>query len=115
MRADFQEYYGVDFDRARAGEHSPWHMACLLVELPSNARVRVAEDSDALWTLDSVIGASVVNAVNSLIYGLGDSRKRGNPPELLGPSWMRRNNNRTLPARSMPVGELMEILNKPRG
>lgn len=105
----------MDFDRARAGEHSPWHMACLLVELPSNARVRVAEDSDALWTLDSVIGASVVNAVNSLIYGLGDYRKRGNPPELLGPSWMRRNNKRTLPARSMPVGELMEILNMPRG
>lgn len=115
LRADLQQYYGIDFDRARAGEHTPYHLACLLVELPSNARVRVAEDSDAFWTLENVISASVVNSINALIYGMSDSRKRGNPPELLGPSWMRRNNKRTLPARSMPVSELIEILNLPRG
>lgn len=114
IRADLQQYYGIDLDHARRGEHSAHHIACLVVELPSNARTRIAESKDAIWTFEAAVMASVFNAINSIAYGLSDSKKRGNPPELLGPSWISRKNKNTLPAQVMPASELMEILNKPR-
>lgn len=115
VRADLQQYYGIDIDRARRGEHSPWHVACLLVELPSDARTRVAFDSDAMWTLDAQLLAGLYNALTALMYGMSNPKRRGNPPEQVGPSWMKRKSRRALPAQVLPASELMEILNKPRG
>lgn len=90
-------------------------MACLLVNLPSDARVRVVEVEDAAWTREQVLMASLLNSLNGLIYGMSDRKKRGKPPQIVGPSWMSRGAMRSLPARSMPIDELMEILSKPRG
>lgn len=90
-------------------------MACLLLELPPDARTRIATAPDARWTLNDVILAGIFNSLNSLMYGLSDPKKRGAEPKPLGPSWMQRKNKRTLPARAMPASELMQILQKPRG
>ena len=115
MRADLQQYYGIDLDHARRGVHSPKHIACLVIELPSDARCRVAENPDTRWTLNDVVLAGLYNSLNALIYGMSDKRKRGNPPPLVGPSWMTdTDKTRSLPARVMPASELLEILNMPR-
>lgn len=90
-------------------------MAHLLVNLPSDARVRVAEVEDAAWTRDQILMAMTLNSLNGLIYAMSDRRKRGKRPQMVGPSWMTKGATRSLPARAMPIDELMEILNRPRG
>ena len=55
------------------------------------------------------------NSLNALIYGMADAKKRGNPPSLVGPSWMKDARKSTLPTRAMSASELIEILNMPRG
>ena len=115
LRADLQQYYGVDLDHAMSGEHSAYHIACLVENLPHDARIRCAEDADSQWTLNDVLLASVLNSLNGLIYGMSDKRKRGRKPEMVGPSWMTKNNSkRSLPARVLPVDELNRILSLPR-
>lgn len=116
LRADLQQYYGIDIDHAINGEHTPHHIACLVMELPHDARIRTAENEDCVWTLNDVLTASLLNSLNGLIYGMSDRKKRGRKPELVGPSWFKSNERkRSLPARSMPINELVEILNQPRG
>lgn len=98
-----------------AGAHSTSHVAALAVQLPPDARIRVAEDKDRAWTLDSVTLACILNSLNALIYGLGDPKRRGAEPKPLGPSWLTRQAMRTLDARALPIDELMAELSKPRG
>lgn len=116
LRADLQQHYGIDLDGAMCGRHTAPHVAALVVQLPQDARLRVAEDADSTWTLDACLTAMLVNALHMLMYGMADRKRRGSPPEAVGPSWMRgRRNSSTLEARVLSVDELMEILNKPRG
>ena len=114
LRADLQQTYGIDLDRAMAGEHTAAHIAALVAQLPPDARVRVASDKDAVWTLSDIINVSVFNSVRALMWGLGDPKRRGREPELVGPSWLKAANRHTLPARALPVDELLKELNKPR-
>ena len=114
LRADLQQYYGIDWDDAMRGAHSPYHVACLVKHLPGDARLRVAGNADNAWTLENVLSASLLNSLNGLIYGLSDRKKRGSPPEPVGPSWMRKARTRSLPARVLAVDELMDELRKPR-
>jgi hypothetical protein len=115
LRADLQQYYSIDMDDAMRGAHSVHHISCLLVQLPPDARIRTVTDPDSYWTLNDTLLASVLNSVNSLIYGMSDKQKRGRKPDLIGPSWMRRKQMHSLPARALPVDELKRILSKPRG
>ena len=116
LRADLQQWYGVDLDAAEAGGHTAEHVAALVAQLPSDARLRVAGDSDNVWTLEACLMAMVLNALHMLLYGMSDRKRRGAPPDAVGPSWMRRRpNRRTLDARVLTVDELMETLSKPRG
>jgi hypothetical protein len=115
LRADLQQTYGVDIDRAMGGEHTAAHVAALVVQLPPDARVRVAEDRDAVWTLSDVVNVSTLNSLRLFMWSFGDPRKRGNAPQPFGPSWMANANRRTLPARILPVDELMRELSRPRG
>ena len=115
LRADLQEHYGVNLDRAMAGEHSAWHISCLVEQLPLSARIRIASDADCAWGLQEVLTASLVNSLNGLIWGMGDKRTRGARPALIGPERLTRERMKSLPARAMSVDELMEKLSKPRG
>lgn len=111
LRADLQRYYGIDLDAAMRGEHSAAHIAALVAYLPSDCALRREYDKDAAWTLRDVLLASILNSLNMLIYGMGDKRKRGRKPQLVGPDYMTK---KKLPARAMSVDELMRELNKPR-
>ena len=114
LRADLQRHYGIDLDHAMRGEHSAGHVAALAANLPLDARVYVAQNADASWTRQEILLAETRNALNKIIYMLADPRKRGNPPEPVGPSWLTAGRMRSLEARSMGIDELMEELSKPR-
>lgn len=114
LRADLQQFYGIDLDHAMAGGHTPYHIACLATQLPQQARVIVNEDPDYVWGLNETLLASLLNALNGLIWGMGDKRKRGPKPTLVGPSRMTEGQKRSLPARVLPLDKLMEELSKPR-
>ena len=96
------------------GGHSARHIAALVVQMPSNCRMARAESRDAEWTLRDTLLASIANALHSLIWGMGDPKKRGPRPKPIGPSWMTKGRTRTLPARLLPIDELMAELAKPR-
>lgn len=114
LRADLQETYGIDIDDAMGGRHTARHIAALVVQLPPNARIRVAEDKDCLWTLSDVINVGLLNSFRMFTWGMSDPKKRGNQPELIGPEWLKRKNSRSLPARVLSVNELMNVLAMPR-
>lgn len=114
LRADLQQTYGIDLDIAMGGKHSAMHIAALVVQLPPNARLRVAENKDALWTLSDVIAVNTLNSLRMFMWGMSDPRKRGNQPEIIGPEWMKQRGKHSLPARVLSVNELMEILTLPR-
>lgn len=110
LRADLQQTYGIDLDHATSGEHSPYHVACLVEFLPQDARLRVSKDADCVWTLDRILCASVLNSLNSMISGLGG----GGEPALIGPKWLTERGKRKLPAMVLSIDELLTELNKPR-
>lgn len=112
LRADLQQYYGIDLDHAMRGEHSAGHVAALAEHLPKDARVFVEVNGDARWTLTDLLLAAVVNDFNAWIYAHGDPKKRGRPPKIVGPESMRPKH--TIPARTMTADELMRELSKPR-
>lgn len=114
LRADLQQYYGIDLDRAMAGEHTAGHLAELVRHLPDGARVRVAIDPDEQWTPALVIDACLYNAFASFVYGLADKKRRGRPPDRIGPSWMRAGGMRKAQAKVMTIDELRAELSKPR-
>ena len=104
LRADLQQYYGIDLDHAIAGEHSASHIAALVRCLPSDARVCRREDADAMWTLDNVLQAAILNAITGFMWGMSDKSKRGKRPEPVGPSYMAV--KKKLPALVMTIDEL---------
>lgn len=114
VAADIQQYYGIDVERARFDGHSAWHMSVLIAQLPQDCRVRKAIDADMQWTLENVLLAAVVNNQRMYAWGRSDPAKRGPAPKPIGPSYMTAGATRTLPARALPVSQLMEELSKPR-
>lgn len=114
LRADLQQHFGIDIEKAMAGEHSAAHVAACASQLPLDARVHVALDKDAQWTQELVLLASIVNLLQGLIWGMADPKKRGSKPQPIGPSYMTKAQMRSLPARAMSVDELMAELSKPR-
>lgn len=111
-----QHFYGIDLDRAMAGEHSAGHVAALAYHLPNGSILKGAIDPDAGWSRNDILAAMLVNDLNALIYGLSDRKSRGPEPSRVGPSWMTKGNKHTrkMEARAMSVEKLMETLNKPR-
>ena len=114
LRADLQHHYGIDLDHAMAGGHTVHHIACLVEHLPQDSCVYIREDADMAWKLPDVLLASILNALNGLIWGMGDPKRRGKRPDLIGPTKLTEKGRKSLPARAMPITELMEQLNKPR-
>lgn len=96
------------------GGHRPRHIAALVAQLPPDCRIACAENADNRWSLTDSLLATIANALHGLIWGMGDPKKRGTAPQLIGPSWMTRGRTHSLPACVMSVGELMDELSKPR-
>lgn len=113
LRADLQQYYHIDLDRAISGEHSAAHVAALVTMLPLESRLARNANPDNAWTLTDVLIACVLNVLRGYVWGISDKRKRGPRPQLVGPSWMLKN-KRTLPSRVLPIEQLMKELSKPR-
>lgn len=115
LRADLQEFYGIDLDHAIDGGHSATQVAACVSCLPQRSRLAVVSNKDNAWGLTETLLAYIANSLNALMYGMADRRKRGKRPELLGPSWMKgADKERSLPARVMTIDNLMEQLRKPR-
>ena len=114
LRADLQQHYGIDLDGAVDGAHTARHVAALVVNLPRNSRLAVAENPDMAWSLTDVLLAALINSFRGFVWGMSDPKRRGNKPDLIGPSWMTKGKTRSLPARVLPIEELMKELNKPR-
>ena len=114
LRADLQQHFGIDLDRAMDGEHSANHIAQLVTQLPQQARLVHSVSKDAQWTLTDVLMAVLINNFRMFVYGMSDPKKRGQKPELIGPSYITEQQKNTLPARVLPINELMAELSKPR-
>lgn len=116
LYADLYEVYGLDLDAAIGSGMQPGPVAALAVQLPPGSRVRVAEDPDAWWTGERILLAGIINSVRSLMWGMADKKKRGRPPEPIGPSWAkgRGGGTRKLAAVAMTREELLEHLSRPR-
>lgn len=94
------------------GRHTAHHIACLVENLPTNARCRVASNKDALWTLEADLLASIFNSLNGLIWGM--SGAKGNEPPKIGPEWMRKRRGKSADAVAMSPDELLARLSEPR-
>ena len=90
------------------------HIAALVACLPNDACIRRAANPDSAWGLDQQLMAGLNNSLNSLIWGMGDPKKRGAKPVPIGPSWMKRAGTRSLETRVMTPQQLMAELAKPR-
>lgn len=113
LRADLQQQYGIDLDRAASGEHSAEHIAMLVSQLPLQSRLACLTNADAKWTLGDVLTAALLNNFRRFVWAMSDPRKRGGEPEMVGPSWMTER-KKSLPAQVMPIDKLLEELSKPR-
>lgn len=113
LRADLQQYYGIDLDAAIDGQHTAKHIAALTIQLPLDSRISKKANKDNNWALNDVLLAVLINNFRMFVYGMSDPKKRGQKPELIGPSWLTQQ-KKTLPARVLPINKLMEELNKPR-
>lgn len=114
LRADLQRVYGIDLDHAMAGEHTAGHVASLVACMPPGSAMAIAQNEDAVWSLEAKVLAEIRNLFADYLWALVDKRKRGKRPAHIGPSWMRKEHTRTLEARVLSIEDLMEELNKPR-
>lgn len=114
MRADLQQYYGINLDDALGGACSVVHLSALVENLPQDARIFAKPGEDAAWTLEAILLADVRNHLAMILWVLGGGKNKPKP-QLVGPSWMRKDNTRKLDAQVMTIEELMTELAKPRG
>ena len=114
LRADLQQFYGIDLDHATRGRHTVNHVAALVSQLPQESRLCRLVNADAVWDMDSIVLAVLVNCFNGFVWGMSDKRRRGKRPDLIGPSWMTQGARKSLPARALPIERLVSELKKPR-
>lgn len=107
------ETYGICLDEAMRGRYEAPFVASLAMQLPQDARWRVSYEPDAWWTGDRMLQAALVNALNGLIWGMGDRKKRGARPKPVGPTWAI-DRGRSVPATTMSKERLLELLALPR-
>lgn len=107
LRADLQQYYGIDLDRAKAGAYTAAHVAALVTELPQDSRCMVALNPENRWTLQPYLLGTLINVLGR-VFGGKDARAL---IELPGQD-MR--DSQTIKGQAMSAAELMDILARPR-
>ena len=113
IRADLMETYGICLEEAMEGSYSAPFVASLCEQLPSDCRWRASYEPDAWWTGDRLLLAALVNALNGLVWGMSDRKRRGARPRLIGPKWATRR-GRSVPTLAFSKERLMELLSRPR-
>lgn len=83
LRADFQQYYGLNIDGMGA-DYSVTHAAVLAVMLPLGARVPSKADPSLEWSLDRQLAAATANAVRDLHWAMAGGGE-ADRPERIGP------------------------------
>lgn len=111
LRADVQQYYGIDLDHAMAGEHAATHIAALVCQLPIDARIRIANNQDNLWTFTDTLIAAVANRLGSILNALGGDVEPIGPAYAMGREG---GSGRIVQAVAMTRAELDERLSRPR-
>lgn len=66
LRADLQQYYGVDWDRRR--EHTATHVAALAAQLPSDARTFRAENPDCVIDYRTAVLMRMEHGIRTLAW-----------------------------------------------
>lgn len=109
LRADLQAFYGIDLDRAMAGEHGASHVAALVSCLPPGSRVSVAVNPDNVWTLERQLLGLIFNALTAVFTPKDKS------PAQVGPDFMRfSDKGSTIAGMALTPEELMAELARPR-
>lgn len=115
LRADFQQYYGLDLD-GMGRDYSTLHAAVLATQLPEGSRLARAIEPDAVWTLDRALMAVVANDLNWLVWSKSrDGQKGRNKPRIIGPKDADRDNTRHIRGMAMEPDELMAELERLHG
>lgn len=82
LRADFQQYYGLNIDGMGA-DYSPAHAAALLAQLPLESRIMRAENADLEWDEATYFLAQIEYDLRVLIWQKTKDAQHGrNKPEL---------------------------------
>lgn len=112
-RADLQQFYGIDLDHAKRGDHTPLHIAALMEKLPPKSRVLYEINHDSYWELNDILAATMINHFRMFMWSMGGGK--GAKPDNIGASFMKRESPaRKLDAMVMPIDELIAELSKPR-
>jgi hypothetical protein len=107
LRADLQQYYGIDIDAAMAGRHSAAHVAALVAGLPRGARLWATVEPDSAWTLEATVTAYVANI---LLRVFGKEGHGWIGPRAIQP----KQDEQTNIGVEMDAAELMDYLSRPR-
>ena len=101
--------YHVSWCDFEQGRYSPSFVASLTVQLPPNARVRVAQNKDSIWELEHVLLANLVNQLAELTHSLC-GKKGSKRPKRIGPSYVTNDKNKSKKVKTqiMSVDKLHE-------
>lgn len=81
LRADFQQYYGLNLDRMGA-DYSPEHAGALCAQLPRGARTMLAEDEGLRWGDQEAMLSSIEHGIRVLCWqNTKDGQKGRNAPK----------------------------------
>lgn len=79
VRADFQQFYGLNIDRM-GDEYSEAHAASLLSQLPAKSRVFRAERPELEWGDEEALLASIEYSLRVLCWRQTKDGERGRRP-----------------------------------
>ena len=84
LRADFQQFYGLNLDRMGA-DYTRLHAAALCVQLPRESRLVRAMDPSAAWGDSEYIARAMEHTLRVLSWQYGNGRKSDFPRPLPTP------------------------------
>lgn len=113
MRADFQQYYGLDLDKM-GGDYSIRHAACLAAHLPKDSRTFVAVNPlcEYASTTNRLLAMIEYHAHAGWWVHTEDARRGRNAPQFVAAA--ETGEPKKTQGESLFIDEYMEILAKPR-
>lgn len=84
LRADFQQFYGLNLDRMGA-DYTRLHAAALCVQLPRESRIVRAMDPSAAWGDSEYIARATEHTLRVIAWQNGGGRKSDFPRPLPTP------------------------------